>query len=202
MLSGLFAKFPGVAKIFGIEPIATNNDAVLTAISATDVVSMPERDLAQGVADLPTAIGEPALPRFSSAPIVARTDSLRGSEMMKPVLKEIYNLDQYEPLEGFYPDDESNFGISVRLMIGPENGPGSESFDILVCTPDWLKMKYAEEKMVWGRHMLIVLSYDFNLIKQKIEKEISRCTGDDWATVSEKLSRMGAWEFEDYRPKE
>lgn len=119
---------------------------------------------------------------------------------MKAKLKEIYSLELTNPLEEFWPEDESNFGISVRLMIGPEDGAGSESFDILVCTPDWIKSQYSEEKCVWGRHMLIVLEYDFDLIRRQIEGYIAGCTGEDWLTIARKLSRMGAWEFEDYQP--
>lgn len=118
---------------------------------------------------------------------------------MKAKLKEIYSLELTHPLEAFWPEDESNFGISVRLMIGPEDSAGSESFDILVCTPDWIKSQYSEEKCVWGRHMLIVLDYDFALIKREIERYIAGCVGEDWQTIARKLSGMGAWEFEDYK---
>lgn len=119
---------------------------------------------------------------------------------MKAKLKEIYSLELTHPLEEFWPEDESNFGISVRLMIGPEDSSGSESFDILVCTPDWIKSQYAEEKCVWGRHMLIVLDYDFDLIKREIERYIAGCAGEDWPIIARKLSGIGAWEFEDYKP--
>lgn len=91
---------------------------------------------------------------------------------MKAKLKEIYYLELTHSLEEFGPEDESNFGISVRFMIRPEDSAGSESFDILVCTPDWIKSQYAEEKFVWGRHMLTVLDYDFDLIKREIERYI------------------------------
>lgn len=119
---------------------------------------------------------------------------------MKPKLKEIYLLEKYEPLEYFHPDDESCFGISVRLMIGPDDDPGAESFDLLVCSPEWLKIHYAEEKIVWGHHMLIVFRYDFSLIQEKIKDYISKCTGNNWTEITHKLCRIGSWEFEDYIP--
>lgn len=118
---------------------------------------------------------------------------------MKAKLKEIYSLELDHALEEFWPEDEKNFGLSVRLMIGLEDSAGSESFDILVCTPDWLKSQYAEKKCVWGHHMLIVLEYDFAFIKSEIERYITSCTGESWLTIARKLSKMGAWEFEDYR---
>lgn len=118
---------------------------------------------------------------------------------MKPKLKEMYSLQLSESLENFWPDEESNFGISIRLMIGPENSVGSESFDIFVCTPDWIKHQYAEDRCVWGRHMLIVMEYDLTLIRKEVESYISRCTGKDWKAIAKKLNGMGAWEFEDYQ---
>ena len=118
---------------------------------------------------------------------------------MNAKLKEMYSLELPHSLEEFWPDDKGNFGISVRLMIGAEDSPGSESFDILVCTPDWIKNQYAEEKCVWGRHMFIVLEYDVDLIKREVERYIASCTGEDWLTIARKLSGMGAWEFEDYQ---
>ena len=119
---------------------------------------------------------------------------------MKAKLKEIYSLEVDMPHQEFFPDDPNNFGLSVRLMIGPENSAGAESFDILVCTPDWIKHQYGEERAVWGRHILIVLEYDFYQIKAEIDRYIESCTGDNWVAIAQQLSRMGAWEFEDYVP--
>lgn len=86
---------------------------------------------------------------------------------MKAKLKEIYSLQLSKPLNEFWPEIKDNFGISVRLMIGPDEAPGSESFDILICTPDWIKNQYIDEKCVWGSHMLIVMEYDYDAILEK-----------------------------------
>ena len=117
---------------------------------------------------------------------------------MKAKLKEIYSIGLANSLEEFWPSDESNFGISMRLMIGPEDSAGSESFDVFVCTPDWIKSQYAEEGFTWGRHMLVVLEYDLDLIKREIERYIANCEGKDWLEIARKLNGMGAWEFENY----
>lgn len=119
---------------------------------------------------------------------------------MKAKLKNIFSLDVDQPLDKFWPEDTQNFGLSMRLMIGAENSDGSESFDIVVCTPDWIKTQFESKKYMWGHHMLIVNEYDFLLIKKEIERYISNCTGDNWPTIAQKLSRMGAWEFEGYQP--
>jgi len=47
--------------------------------------------------------------------------------------------------------------------------------------------------------MLIVETYDYNVIKAHIERYITNSEGLDWESVAAKLGRIGAWEFEDYR---
>lgn len=121
-----------------------------------------------------------------------------GHHTMKAKLKRMCSLEWARPLEELRPDDETNFGISIRLVIGIEDSPGEESFDILACTPEWIKSQYAEEKCVWGGHMLIVFEYDIDLIKHEVDRYIARCTGGDWLTIARKLREMGAWEFEGY----
>lgn len=119
---------------------------------------------------------------------------------MRAKLKELYSLELDQPMETYWPEDEANFGFSVRLMIGLEDCSQAESFDILVCTPDWLKDQYREEKCTWGHHMLIVFEYDFDLIRRKIESYVAGIHGDDWLNIAKKLGCISAWEFEGYQP--
>ncbi|UXI66936.1 immunity 8 family protein [Tahibacter amnicola] len=86
---------------------------------------------------------------------------------MRAILKEIYSIETEVPLQDYWPGDPSNFALSVRLLVGPEGEEAAESFDVLVCTPDWIKHQYSAERAVWGRHMLIVLEFDFALIERK-----------------------------------
>lgn len=47
-----------------------------------------------------------------------------------------------------------------------------------------------------------VLLWDYSpvlLAATRIRSLIEACTGDDWDEISEKVSRIGFWEFEDYR---
>jgi hypothetical protein len=41
-------------------------------------------------------------------------------------------------------------------MLGPRDGEGEESFDIVVCTPKWLAEKYGPADALVGLHKLIV----------------------------------------------
>lgn len=117
---------------------------------------------------------------------------------MRAKLKEFYSLDF--DLNSYWPDESDNFGFWVRAMIGPEAEEGAESFDMQICTPAWLKSKHSDSEVIFGRHMLVVFEYDLDRIKNKVSSYCDSCSGKDWQEIAGKLSRLGYWEFEDYKP--
>ena len=54
------------------------------------------------------------------------------------------------------PDNPADFFLTVRLFVDPVDGPGEESFDLVVCSPEWLARCCRTEGMVSGLHHLIV----------------------------------------------
>ncbi|NWE46956.1 hypothetical protein HX863_13910 [Pseudomonas gingeri] len=38
----------------------------------------------------------------------------------------------------------------LTVQIGPDDQEGGHLFQILVCTPDWIKSKYCSQGAVWG----------------------------------------------------
>ncbi|EAN8329608.1 hypothetical protein EOY42_26010 [Salmonella enterica] len=115
---------------------------------------------------------------------------------MKAILKSISNDDH--DLDKFYPEDESVFSLWLLLRIGAENSSGADNFDLRVCTPEWLcKNRWLPELM---RHTLLVRKYDLEEIKKTITDYIDQCEGNDWMEIVQKLSRVFAWEYEDYQP--
>lgn len=117
--------------------------------------------------------------------------------MMRARLRDIFCSDIN--FETYKPEDEICFGFSIEAQIGPEDEEGTDYFQIMVCTPDWIKANYSDWGAVWGRHMLIVFKYDLNEIKSAINRYAESCVADDWETLALKLSNMGYWEFEDYQ---
>ena len=107
---------------------------------------------------------------------------------------------EMDDLELHAPADKLNFWL-VRAMVGPREGKGEESFDINVCTPKWLEEQVAREGFVLGSHRLFVEAYDPALIRGIITRLIERYSGDSWQDVAVKISRVGQWEFEEYKPK-
>lgn len=87
----------------------------------------------------------------------------------------------------------------IQALVGPDDGPGEESFDIEVCTPAWLVARFEEG---WpplpGCGRLIVARYDWPLIEHTLRRHISYLKAPTWHELALKLSRLGRWEFEDY----
>jgi hypothetical protein len=118
---------------------------------------------------------------------------------MQAVLKGLHSTD-VSNIEAYVPTEEDDFGIVLRAMIGPLNGEGEESFDITVCTPKWLIRTYQPSEILLGLHKLIVFKYNYLRVRGFIEKFLTRCSGDTWQEVAQKVSALGQWEFENYRP--
>jgi len=53
---------------------------------------------------------------------------------MMAALKGLYS-DDISDLKTYSPSEDNNFGLLVRVMVGPMDGQGEESFEVLVCTP-------------------------------------------------------------------
>ncbi|WP_104092563.1 immunity 8 family protein [Arthrobacter sp. GMC3] len=105
----------------------------------------------------------------------------------------IDDLDSWRPLE-------ESWSVGIRLLAGPDGEPGEESFDITVCSPAWIAEQVDRDGIWDGRHHLIVSEFNWPRIRSFITGRVEAGQGQTWIEVAEKLGRLGAWEFEDYRP--
>lgn len=117
---------------------------------------------------------------------------------MKAKLKSWYCPD-IDDLLNYSPENPENFCFLFRAMVGPCDEEGSESFDIQICTPQWLLCKLNKRDVFLARHFAIVLEYNFEIILNTIKQLIESCNGSDWNAVAHKVGRIGYWEFEDYQ---
>ena len=120
---------------------------------------------------------------------------------MRAVLRYLHSPDILDLSESYTPADPDCFSFLLQAMFGPDDGPGEESFDILICTPKRLADDLRKSGgILSGRHYLLIEKYDIAQITDFILEHASRCKGQTWREVAEKLGRLGKWEFEDYQP--
>jgi hypothetical protein len=118
--------------------------------------------------------------------------------LVKPVLKRLHSPDAFD-LRNFSPPDPRCFGLLLQAMFGPEHQDGEESFDIVVCTPKWIEMEVERKQVVDGRHHMIVREFDLQQVQSFLVRYANECVGKTWEEAATKLSRLGKWEFEDYK---
>jgi hypothetical protein len=94
------------------------------------------------------------------------------------------------------PADPAEFLLLARLFVGPSDGPGEESFEVEVCSPEWLARKCATEGFVDGRHTVITTLDGFTEdgLRSFLTRRVENATGGTWREVAEKVARLGYWE--------
>lgn len=105
-------------------------------------------------------------------------------------------------LDTFVPGDAEDVGILVQIIAGPFDGPGEESFDVLVLTPRWLSRWIEERGPLVGRHHLFVNHFDWAVVRTILVEAVERESAASWTELGDRISRLARWEFEDYRDDE
>jgi hypothetical protein len=114
---------------------------------------------------------------------------------MRARLRGVHSPD-VDDLAAYRPSSDG-FAVLMQLLVGPDDGSGEESFDVLVCSPRWLQQQPAP---VIGRHHLVVSHFDLGAIEEFLRRQVESCAGETWSEVASKVGRIGRWEFEDYTP--
>lgn len=118
--------------------------------------------------------------------------------MMNIEIKSIHSPDIDDLLE-YQPEKTDNFSFLLQLFIGPKNEKGEESFNLVVCTPKWLIEHHQKDEILMGYHYLLMFEYNFERLMGWLQQYVSSCTGHTWNECAKKLSRLGKWEFENYK---
>ena len=85
-------------------------------------------------------------------------------------------------------------------MVGPVDGKGEESFGVTVCSPSWFAAEMGKEEIRSGHHTIFMREYNYEILRAFIERAIHRIEAPTWKELAEKLSWLGHWEFDDYKP--
>lgn len=120
---------------------------------------------------------------------------------MRAALRRLHSPDSPEGIEHYAPADPSDFSILVQALVGPAGSEGEESFNFLVMSPAALAREItSRDGYAFLRHRLVLNEWNRVTVEQAISDLVRRTEGADWHEIGVKLSRFGAWEFEDYRP--
>ena len=71
---------------------------------------------------------------------------------MRAVLKSL----DLDPDPSSLPDSPAEFSLRAQMMVGPTDAAGEESFELTVCTPQWLAALVARDGIYDARHYVIV----------------------------------------------
>jgi hypothetical protein len=113
---------------------------------------------------------------------------------------ELKNLDLDPDPEKLY-GDPAGFVTTARIVAGPEDGPGEESFAIVICTPEWLADACRKAGGIYNaRHHLVVDSsrFDRDTLNAWLAARVRETEADTWPRLATRLSHLAYWEFEDY----
>lgn len=117
---------------------------------------------------------------------------------MKSEIKDFFGSEINISLELYQPDIPDNFGFLIDLEIGIVGQEGADLFYVMLCTPQWLIENMKQEEIVLGLHYMIVFEYNFEKIHKKLI-ELFCIEGKDWNEITNKLSYIGHYEYQDYK---
>lgn len=123
----------------------------------------------------------------------------RHDERMQALLKHL----DLDPDPATLSGDPAEFSVLVRMIVGPADSPGEESFDVTVCTPEWLADACRRTGGIYNpRHHLVVdyEAFDQRALREWLAARVRTIEADSWSGIGERLGRLGHWEYEDNAP--
>ena len=115
---------------------------------------------------------------------------------MKASLKRI-DTNSAISFESFAPQDPDCFGFWLNASIGSREGDGADDFQIFVCNRAWLAR---QREAGMEQYVLLDQPYEAAAVVKVLEACLEACSGDNWPEVVAQVSKIGVWEFQDYRP--
>jgi immunity protein 8 of polymorphic toxin system len=116
---------------------------------------------------------------------------------MRASIRATMLLDDGSDIGSYQSLDPRNDSVWVRLLIGPVESDGAESFDINICTPEWLESEAAREPF-FPSYCLVVPHVDLVSAVSFVRRTVDSIEGQDWTEISQQISRFSRWEFESY----
>lgn len=111
---------------------------------------------------------------------------------MTPVILSFDCVD-HDPIEEWEPDDAFDVDFWMNFTIGPD-ATGGDNFQVHIVTPNNLHGKDSD------RHAIVMLEYSWPSVLAEVEGMLEKCQGSTWLEMSEELSRLMHWEYDNYKP--
>jgi Immunity protein 8 len=117
--------------------------------------------------------------------------------MIQPEIRYFFSPD-VDDFGRYVPPDPERFAFLLQMMIGPQGGPGEESFDVQVVSVGWVAQQVERFGALSGERLLIVGAYDWPAIAAYLRGRVAQSGAEDWRAVATKISGFAEWEFEGY----
>jgi hypothetical protein len=112
---------------------------------------------------------------------------------VKPQLKRVL-CDDIEDVTTGSPADPDRFGVSLRLMIGPEGQPTEDAFDLVICTAPWLADQVTDGGVMDLRYHLLVGEWDWEPVLAHIQGFLAPLNNLRWMELAGAIGRHARWE--------
>ncbi|WP_370979716.1 Imm8 family immunity protein [Agaribacterium sp. ZY112] len=111
---------------------------------------------------------------------------------MKPIILS-YDCSDHDPIDEWVPDDVFDVDFWINFTIGLDE-KGGDNFQARVVTPNNLHGKNSE------KHAIILVEYSWVEVIAAVEAMLEQCQGISWIGISEELSQLMYWEYDNYQP--
>jgi hypothetical protein len=96
-----------------------------------------------------------------------------------------------EPDPSALSGDPAGFALLARMIVGPADGPGEESFDITICTPEWLARVARDTFYDALHHVVVNLEvFDRTALQSWLTKTVESVHADTWGRSA---NSSGVW---------
>lgn len=130
---------------------------------------------------------------------VAPTDTRNKKAIMKAELKQILETDHWEDLKDYCPENPNYFYVQINMSIGILGEKGADYFYTAVCSFDYFKRLKGKAKNYHQRELIVIESYDYQDIMERIHSIISKYDEPDWVSLAQQLNKYFLWEYDNYQ---
>lgn len=107
---------------------------------------------------------------------------------MIPEIRWLYSPDVDLPT--FSPDARAPWGFLLQIGLGVHGEEGEDSFDLMVCSPQWIEVHYGAEALVDGRHHLFMLRYSYSALQDELKRRVEQAAAATWDEVVSKFGEF------------